>query len=219
MLQLFLKLLWKAVPILLVALAGWWIFSRIAPPAETTLPATPAVMIIDKGGVIEAISHVNRQIFVDYYIVKDIDYTQTPSNWTASLGLKQSFVLLLKGHVPAGFDMTKIGEDAIWVSQDSTEVQLTLPPPEIFDEMVTLDLENSRILAQSDSCPNFLCDDASKMLLNDSLPEGKQMIMDDAREKGILIEAAKDGNSYYQNLLKSLGFENVRVIVSGYDAK
>ena len=219
MLRLFLKLLWKALPILLIAIVGWWLFNRIATPAESVLPATPSAHIIDKGGVIEAISHVNKQVFVDYYIVKDIDYTQTPSNWTASLGLKQSFVLLLKGNVPAGFDMAKVGEDDIWVSRDGTEVQLTLPSPEVFDEMVTLDLENSRILAQSDSCPDFLCDDASKMLLNDSLPEGKMMIANDAREGGILTQAAKDGKLYYQTLLQSLGFEKVKVIVTGYDAK
>ena len=219
MLRLFLKLVWKAVPLLLIGLAGWWVFNRIAAPAESVLPATPVANIIDKGGVVEAISHVNQQVFVDYYIIKDIDYTQTPSDWTASLGLKQSFVLLLKGHVPAGFDMGKVGEDDIWVSKDGTAVQLTLPSPEIFDEMATLDLENSRILAQSDSCPDFLCDDASKMLLNDSLPEGKKLIATDALEKGILLEAAHDGKLYYQNLLQSLGFEDVRVIVSGYDAK
>lgn len=214
MLKLLWRLLLNAIPIIIVAVLGWWIINRlIAPPPATTdtVAAQP--------GVIDAIKNVNKQVFVEYYITKDIDYTEAPSNWTSILGLKQQYVLLLKGRVPAGLDMSRVTEDNIWISADGTEVQLTLPPPVIFEDEVSLDLENSRILAQSDTCPDLLCTDASASLLNKVLPEGKSLIIADAREGGILYQAARDAQLYYESMLRSLGFENVRVIVTGYTAK
>ncbi len=215
MAKILLKFLWNAVPLIVVAVAGWWIINTFIAPPQPISPA-PVVTVSAQPGVLDAIKSVNKQIFVEYYITKDIDYTEVPSNWLASLGLKQQFVILLKGRVPAGFDVSALDDSAIWVSADGSEVQLTLPPPVVFEEQVSLDLENSRILKQTDTCPNFLCSDASQMLLNKSLPEGKALIIADARESGILYRTALDGQRYYESLLRSLGFETVRVIVSGY---
>ncbi len=215
MAKILLKFIWNAIPLILVAVAGWWIINTFIAQPQTT-PPTTVTTVSAKPGVVDAIKSVNKQIFVEYYITKDIDYTEVPHGWFEKLGLKQQFVLLLKGRVPAGFDMSAVDDSAIWVSEDGSEVQLTLPPPTIFEEQVSLDLENSRILKQTDTCPDFLCNDASQMLLNKSLPEGKTLIIADARESGILYRAALDGQQYYESLLRSLGFETVRVIVSGY---
>ncbi len=215
MLRLLVWLAGKIIPWVLVAGAAVIIWNYIVSPKPSSSPR-PVATVAAKPGVIDAIKNVNKQIFVEYYITKDIDYTEVPSNWTAKLGLKQQYVLLLKGRVPAGFDMSTVTESNIWVSNDGSAVQLTLPPPIIFEDEVSLDLENSRVLAQSDTCPDFLCNNASKTLLNQSLPEGKSLIITDAREGGILIQAARDGQLYYENLLRSLGYENVHVIVTGY---
>ncbi len=215
MLKLFLRLILNAIPIIVVAVLGWWILDKIT--SRPTQPS-PVATVSAHPAVIDAIKNVNKQIFVEYYITKDVDYTEVPANWTAKLGLKQQYVLLLKGRVPAGLDISSVTEDDIWISADGSEVQLTLPPPIIFEDEVSLDLENSRILAQSDTCPDFLCNDESEMLLNQTLPEGKSLIIADAREGGILYQAARDGQLYYESLLRSLGFNKVRVIVTGYTA-
>lgn len=213
--KVLLKLIWNAIPLVLAAIAGWWIINTFIAKPQDSLPS-PAVTVAAKPGVIEAIKSENKQVFVEYYITKDIDYTEAPSDWTAVLGLKQQYVLLLKGRVPAGFDLSTMSEADIWASDDGLDVQITLPPPTIFEEQVSLDLENSRVLAQTDTCPDFLCADASQTLLNKILPEGKTLITTDARESGILNRAALDGQRYYENLLRSLGFENIHVIVAGY---
>lgn len=209
------KIFREIILYIIIAVAGYWIINGFLAPPQPISPA-PVATVTAQPGVLDAIKSVNKQIFVEYYITKDIDYTEVPSNWLASLGLKQQFVILLKGRIPAGFNMSAVDDNAIWVSADGSEVQLTLPPPIIFDEQVSLDLENSRILKQTDTCPNILCNDASQMLLNKVLPEGKALIIADARESGILSRAALDGQQYYESLLRSLGFEKVRVIVSGY---
>jgi len=210
--RLILRLILKAIPLVIIVLLGWWIINKLTfrpPEAAETVSAQP--------GVLDAIKHTNKQIFVEYYITKDIDYSETPDNWTKIFGLKQQYVVLLKGRVPAGLDVSKVTDDDIWVSADASEVQLTLPPPEVFEDEVSLDLKNSRILIQKDTCPNLLCsDDDATMLLTKVLPEGKSLIIADAREGGILFQAARDGQLYYENLLRSLGFDTVHVIVTGY---
>jgi hypothetical protein len=126
-------------------------------------------------------------------------------------------VVLVRGRVPAGFDLQQLDENDIWVSSDGRRAQLTLPPPMIFEDNVSIDFENSRVLAQSDSCPNFLCEDNLNALQSQAMPEAVGLLVEAAQENGILDDAARDGKAYYEQLLRSLGFEEVRVIVPGYE--
>ena len=92
-------------------------------------------LCIDNGSkagtpVLEAIHHVNKQLFVEHYLVVDVYLSDAPENWFAwlgKLGIRQDFVVLVRGRVPAGFDLTKVGERHIWTSADGKRVQLTLP--------------------------------------------------------------------------------------------
>jgi len=85
---------------------------------------------IDPGGfqvqssasVLEGIRHVNKLILIEHYNAVDITYTEAPENWTKMLGLKQEFVVLVRGRVPAGFDLAQLQEDDIWVSEDGKAV-------------------------------------------------------------------------------------------------
>jgi hypothetical protein len=49
------------------------------------------------------------------------------------------------------------------------------------------------------------------------LPVAQGLLVEYAHENGILDQAARDGKVFYEQLLKSLGFEDVRVIVDGYE--
>lgn len=103
--------------------------------------------------VLEQVRHVNKQIFVEHYQSVEVSYAEAPQGWLGFLekiGVSQQAVLLIKGRVPAGIDVSKISEDNIWVSPDGRRVQLTLPPPRIFTENVAVDTAQSRIISQSD---------------------------------------------------------------------
>ncbi|OQY47179.1 MAG: hypothetical protein B6242_05630 [Anaerolineaceae bacterium 4572_78] len=134
------------------------------------------------------------------------------------LGIKQNIIVLIRGRVPAGFQLGNIDEDDIWVSSDGTRAQITLPPPVIFEENIAFDFENSRVLSTSDTCPNFICPTDTLAAYQELvLPAAREKLIVYARESGILDQAARDGEAYYTQLLKSLGFEEVRVIVEGYE--
>ena len=163
---------------------------------------------------------VNRHIFVQHYPVIDVTHSEAPQGllrFLADLGIKEEFVVLLRGRVPAGFDLENLPPGSIWVSADRTQVQFTLPSPVIFEDNVSIDFENSRVLSQSDRCPDLICPTTDlEALLETALPDGRDRMIDAARQNGILDHAAKAGKEHYQIYLESLGFEEVRVVVTGY---
>ena len=163
---------------------------------------------------------VNKHIFVEHFLVVDVTHTEAPEGllrFLGNLGIKEEFVVLLRGRVPAGFDLENMPPGSFWVSPDRTSVQLILPSPVIFEDNVSIDFENSRVLSQSDWCPDLICPATDlEQLLNEALPDGKDRIIEAARRNGILDHAAEAGKEHYEQFLKSLGFERVRVVVRGY---
>ena len=215
--RIVLKILWNALPLVALGLIGIWLFNFLNEALNPQVAVSSTPTVIARRGVVEAIKEVNKQIFIEHYNIVDVEYTEIPSGWMNALGMKQEFIVLVRGRVPAGFDLEQIDEDNIWLSRNGKRVQLTLPPPTVFVENVAIDLENSRVLAQSDSCPDFLCQNNLTAYQSEVLPAAKDLLIDYAHENGILNQAARDGKTYYERLLKSLGFEEVRVIINGYD--
>jgi len=216
--RLVLKLVWNALPLVLLALVGWYVYSAFTGGGffPNQQPADTAT-IVNNATVLEAIKTVNKQIFIEHYNAVDVTYTDAPSDWAEMLGIKQEFIALIRGRVPAGIDLAQLTAGDIWVSEDGRSVQVTLPAPVIFEDNVSVDFERSHILAQQDTCPNFLCEDSLAAYQQDVLPAARTMLIEAAQENGILTQAAGDAGIYYENLLRSLGFDAVRVIVTGYD--
>ena len=173
--------------------------------------------ITGKSAIMERIQHVNKQTFIEHYNAVDVTYTEAPQGWIKVFGIKQEFVVLVRGRVPAGFDLQELSEDDIWISSDGRRAQLTLPSPVIFEENVAIDFQNSYMLAEHDTCPGFICNDDLTAYQSEVLPAGRDLLIDYARRNDILRQAALDGKSYYEQLLGTLGFEDVRVVVRGYD--
>lgn len=204
---------WFLLPFVAMILGGWWVYQSLV---VRNLTFETKTSFRSGASVIEAVRHVNKQIFIEHYEVVDIDYRQAPQNWLALLGVEQSFVLLLRGNVPAGIDARKIASDNIWISPNGKRVQLTLPPPQVFEDNVSIDFQRSRILAVKDTCPDLICDNDVMAYQNQLLPEGRQLLIDDAIENGIYDQVAESAKSYYEQLLKTLGFDEVQVVVTGY---
>ncbi|MEZ4683417.1 MAG: DUF4230 domain-containing protein [Caldilineaceae bacterium] len=193
-----------------------WLVSDAAAPifGGSLFPDSTVTTVVNGQAIVESIRSANKQILVEHYNVVDIDYSEAPAGWLGLLPIQQNFVLLLKGRVPAGFDLETLPEGAIWISQDGRRVQLVLPPPVIFTENIALDLENSRILGAGDTCPDFICRDQLTAIQEDLLPQGRRLLAEASMRSGILEQVANDGEHYYEQFLTALGFEEVRVIVS-----
>lgn len=204
---------WFLLPFVAMALGGWWIYQSYI---VRNLSLETVTTVRSGAAVVDAVNRVNKQIFIEHYEVVDIDYRQVPKNWLSFLGVEQSFVLLMRGRVPAGIDVSQIKPEDVWISEDGKRAQLTLPPPKVFEENVSIDFEHSRILAMNDTCPDLICENDVTAYQNKLLPEGRALLVDTAEENGILNQAADDAKAYYEQLLKTLGFEDVRVVVTGF---
>ena len=211
------KITWTALAlvgvVLILALAalGFWRATELFGKGDSST-------LLHKGTVLQAIEHVNKQIFIQHNLVVDIEYTQVPEGWLEwlkELGIQQQFVVLVWGRVPAGFDLKRLDKDSIWVSADGKSVQLTLPSPIIFEDNVSIDFDRTRVYSQ-DTCPDFVCRDSVEAYHERVMPEAVDRLIKAAREYGILEQAARDGKAYYEQFLKSMGFEKVQVIVTGY---
>lgn len=182
--------------------------------------AKPAQVVEVGPALLEQVHRVNKQIFVEHYISTDVSYAETPEGWLqplSALGIKQEFVILLRGRVPAGIDLSQMSSKNIWVSDDGRRAQVTLPAPQIFEENVSVDLANSRILTTADTCPGFICPtgqlEAYQKLVE---PEARERIIAGAEAAGIKSQAAIEAQAYYEQLLNALGIAEVRVIVIGF---
>jgi hypothetical protein len=193
-----------------VIITSVWIVSNTA---RDLFSQDTHVTIINGESVVESIRQVNKQVFLEHYNTVDIDYSEAPSGWLGVLPIRQSFVVLLKGRVPAGFDLSQLRSEDVWVSSDGKRVQLVLPPPVIFADNVSLDLPNSRVLSQDDTCPAFLCQDKLDAFKDQIAPQGQQLLIDASLRSGIMEQVARNGQRYYEQFLKSLGFAEVRVII------
>jgi hypothetical protein len=198
-----------AIGAVVVIISVW----LVSDTARDLLSRDTNVKIVSGQAVVESIKRVNKQVFLEHYNTVDIDYSEAPEGWLSYLPIRQSFVVLLKGRVPAGFDMSELRPEDVWVSSDGKRVQLVLPPPVIFADNVNIDFENSRVLTQSDTCPAFLCQDKLTAFKDQMLPQGRQLLMEAALRSGIMDDVADDGQRYYEQFLKSLGFEEVHVLI------
>jgi hypothetical protein len=213
-----LNTLWSGVALAGAALFVWFGIAYVLdrpwlPSTQTTVTTSPVIL--------EAVKRVNKQIFIEHYESVDITRSEVPTGWLGwlgTLGVKQEFVVLLRGRVPAGFDLSQLTERDIWISTDGQRAQLTLPPPQIFEDNVSIDFTNSRVLSQSDRCPNLLCSSDIEAYQKDVLPEGQRRIIEASQQHDILKEAATEGQTYYEHLLKTFGYDEVRVIVRGYSS-
>ncbi len=197
--------------VVLVAIVVWVVKNRIGrPEPSSTSTVEPGHMILER------LEHVNKQIFIEHFNAVDVHYSEAPAPWLEVL-VKQEFVVLIRGKVPAGFDLQQLKRDNIWISQDGSRVQLTLPPPQVFEDNVSIDFARSSILYRRDTCPWFLCRDSLAAYQNVILPEGKTYLIEYALQNGILEQAARDGKAYYEEFLRAMGFKEVRVVVTGYD--
>ena len=62
-----------------------------------------------------------------------------------------------------------------------------------------------------------MCEQTIEAYKNQILPEGRRLLIKASEQSGILAQAATDGQRYYEQWLKSLGFAEIRVIVKDED--
>jgi hypothetical protein len=170
-------------------------------PTPTNTPLPPPVVTIQG---IKAKADLST---VEFNTVAEIYNETAAEGWLDTLlGTKESLLMLVYGDVQAGFDLDKLNEEDLWT--DGTRVRLVLPAPEILNS--SIDFEQTHIVFYENK---LIFDDNNPNLQGEALAQSKKAIEQAALENGILDKANEYGQVYFENLLYSLGFTDVEVVV------
>lgn len=203
-------LLISLILLAVVMATSWWTLRNTAGAIFNTDTQTT---LVTKAPVVASLKQVNKQVFIEHNNMVDVDYSEAPEGWLSYLPIEQSFVVLLRGTVPAGFDLSSLSEENIWISEDGKKIQLVLPPPVVFEDSVSIAFEDSRVLTEGDTCPNFICSEDLDAIQQAIIPQGRVLLIETSLNSGIMKQAAEMGIRYYESLLRSFGFEEVQVLV------
>lgn len=166
-------------------------------PTPTPSP-TPTVWI-------EGIRALAELSTVEYRAVAEVPNTRVPDDVRKFFGAKEEVLMLVYGTVKAGFDLSKLSGEDLFV--EGNRVQLALPSPEILS--LSVDNERTHVVYYEKSLLigrdiNF--EGQTRQIADEALRQG-------AIEAGILQQAGVFGKLFFENHLRSLGFTDVRVVV------
>ena len=168
-------------------------------PTPTPTP-TPRVTITE-------IRSLGRLETVQYFLQTVIDLEDEPSNvWEQILGTDK-LLLVAGGEVVAGFDLSKLTQEDISVHGD--RVTLALPPPEILYSRV----DNEETFVYERKSGLFRKPDPR--LESEARRLAEQAMVDRSLKGDILRHAEANGRLQVEALLRSLGFSDILIVVSG----
>lgn len=202
---------WPFLTVLLVilALVGGFLWLRGLVP-DWDNPFSERTVDRSQPPVLLAIRDIGefRGASGSYQIVVDLEKdTKLPSE---ILGSRTLFVAV--GSVDAGIDLSRIGTDAVEVSQDGSAATITLPHARFYD--ADLDLERSYVYDRDEGLFNriggvFTGDDEYE---REALLAAERKLDESARANGELARRAEENTAaMLESLVRSLGFERVDV--------
>lgn len=166
--------------------------------------ASPTPTFIDRGGTILQIQNLNRLETQQFSAERIIEAKTERGNLTDFL-FGDKLLLLARGTVIVGVDMSKITNEDITISADGEAITVNLPPTEIF--VRALDNEQTRIYSRT---TGWLANQ-DKDLETLARQNGEQEILKAACEAGVMQKAADGASRSLQEFLSIAGFQTVNV--------
>lgn len=189
--------------ILALALLLWLAFQRYF-----RRPAAERGLRIDKtAAVVEQVRRMGELSSAGFY--EELVLTDRDDSYLGELrrldGVRRiagsgDFVIICKGRVRAGFDLTKMKPSDFSVSGDTLRV--TLPPVEVLDVIINpTDYEHFSGHRTHEETVGIIL-------------QAKQRLRADAVQAGVLDQAEASGVASLQRLFSSLGYRQVDIILS-----
>ena len=189
--------------ILALALLLWLVFQRYL-----RRPAAERGLRIDKtAAVVEQVRRMGELSSAGFY--EELVLTDRDDSYLGELrrldGVRRiagsgDFVIICKGRVRAGFDLTKMKPSDFSVSGDTLRV--TLPPVEVLDVIINpTDYEHFSGHRTHEETVGIIL-------------QAKQRLRADAVQAGVLDQAEASGVARLQRLFSSLGYRQVDIILS-----
>lgn len=170
--------------------------------------AQPTPAIIDRGGTILQIRGLNRLETQSFSAERVIEARVERGN-ALDLLLGERLLLIARGEVVAGVDLSKLRDSDVTISPDGKQITLRLPPSEIFS--ARLDNANTRVYDKQSGVGTRLFGTENKDLETQARQGAEGEILKAACESQITQRAADEARRSLEQFLKLADFETVTV--------
>lgn len=156
---------------------------------------------------IKKISELTTYTYIEEMVVKDIKVEAKEAGMLSLLhksevpdSTRSEIVIITRGVVRAGYDLAKIKDGDLKISNDTLSV--VLPAAEIFD--VIINPSDNDIFVNSDKWSH---EEITALQV-----DCKNRLLQNAHDNGVLEKADKHGKEKVENLFKTFGFNVVNVM-------
>jgi hypothetical protein len=195
------------VAILLASATSFWVALRLRSPALPPITKTENV-VQPQPNVLLAVQDLARLESVSYHMERVIDLTSKQSRLFGLIESQDAILLIAVADVTAGVDLGKLVASDIEVTQKTSTVRIRLPAPEIFH--VVFDKEHTYVHTRHTD----LLASRQENLETKARNEAERVLVDAAREAGILERAGKSAAKVVEGFVRSLGYQQVTVTLS-----
>ena len=206
-LNFFLKsLMGKIATLVLVAglLVGGWCYIQSFGFNLFGLSFGGELKIDNTANVVEKIKEISEFTTACYYEEAVLKDSKVEKHEGGFLGLvdtetSKEIVIIAKGKVRAGFDLSKVTEDKINIKNDT--IGITLPEPEIFD--VIINPSDYEMYIEEGKWSH---EEVTALQTN-----YRTQLLEKAKDAGILNKAKESGKKRLENLFQTFGFSVVEL--------
>ena len=176
-------------------------FDNISNP----LAPAPTRVTVTGPAIVQQIRGLNRLETATATIRDVVTAEQERSNVISDFLLGDRLILIAQGEVIAGFDLSKMGPNDVFVSSDGITATVNLPPAEIL--VSRLDNEKTQVYDRETG----VLSRGDPNLESEARRVAERRLVELACESGILERAIEDGKRNIENLIKVVGPEVVVV--------
>ncbi len=181
-----------------VVSAGFGLFGALRESNETTtIRAQPSV--------VTAVRELSRLETTSFHIERVIDLSEEQSRFWGWVKSNDAILLVAAADITAGVDLSKLREDDVRADPATRTIRMTLPPPEI----LTTDLDNERTYVHTRNTDVLA--KRKEGLESRARQEAEASLRDAALDGGILERAKSSAERSIEALLRSFGYETVKI--------
>ena len=164
---------------------------------KRTVKIDKTVNVVDE---VQKIGEFSTACYYEEVVVKNTKSSEINNSYLGSLvkaDFQDQLVVIARGKVKAGFDLTKLGKDDLVVRHDT--ISVNLPPVEVFD--VIVNPSDYEVYVEDGTWSH---DEVAQLTAS-----GKDQILQDAKNFNILQKAEENGLVKLKELFVALGFNEV----------
>jgi hypothetical protein len=193
-----------ALAVLCASAVSFWVALRLRAPILPPITKIETV-VRPQPNVLLAVQDLARIESVSYHMERVIDLTEKQSRLFGLIESRDAILLIAVADVTAGVDLGKLAATDIDIDPTPSAVHIRLPAPEIFH--VTFDKDHTYVHTRHTD----LLASRQENLETKARNEAERVLVDAARDAGILARAGQNARKVVEGLVRSLGYQQVTV--------